>query len=74
MSAKYAYIEPESIYKTGATLVIIIILITFLIMQYMYIYTNWNDVNVKCKTENVFIAYITGNINKWVSDCRSTVA
>jgi|UniRef100_A0A6C0F4E8 hypothetical protein len=66
----YLYIEPNiSKYKTGVTLVIAIILIAVLIMQYMHIYVNWDDRTVKCKTDNMYIAYITGNIEKWMEDC-----
>jgi hypothetical protein len=69
MPISYIYIEPQSKYKTGVTLVLLIIVLAFIIMQYYHIYINWNDKTIKCKTDNMVIAYITGNINKWMKDC-----
>lgn len=65
----HVYIEPQSKLKSGVTMVIVIILITFLIMQYLHIYINWNDKSIKCKTDNIAISYIIGNIDRWVKDC-----
>lgn len=69
MPISYIYIEPQSKYKTGVTLVLLIIVVAFLIMKYLHLYVNWNDKTIKCKTDNMVIAHITGNINKWMKDC-----
>lgn len=65
----YLYIEPVITTKSGITGVLFIILLTVAIMQYLHIYLNWNSKSVKCKIDNMYIAYITGNISPWFKTC-----
>ena len=67
--ASYLYIEPVVTTKSGITGVLFIILLTVAIMQYLHIYLNWNSKAIKCKVENMYIAYITGNISPWFRTC-----
>ncbi len=65
----YLYIEPVATTKSGLTGLLFIILLTVAIMQYLHIYLNWNSNAVKCKLDNLYIAYITGNISPWFKTC-----
>jgi hypothetical protein len=65
----YLYLQPEPTIKTGITGVLIIILIAILAMNYLHIYLNWDVYAVKCKVENVYLAYITGNMKNWWEKC-----
>ena len=69
MSDIRIYIEPQSKLKSGITMVIAILVITYLIMQYLHIYIKWSDKSIKCKTDNMFIAYLTGNMKQWIKKC-----
>ena len=67
-TSKYLYLEPKVKTKTAITGVLVLIVITVIIMNYLHIYLNWNT--VKCRVENIYLAYITGAINKkWKEDC-----
>lgn len=65
----YLYLKPEPTIKTGITGVLIIILIAILAMNYLHIYLNWNEYTVRCRVENVYLAYITGNMKSWWEKC-----
>jgi hypothetical protein len=65
----YLYVKPEPTIKTGITGVLIIILIAILAMNYLHIYLNWNEYTVRCRVENVYLAYITGNMKSWWEKC-----
>lgn len=65
----YLYLKPEPTIKTGITGVLIIILIAILAMNYLHIYLNWNEYTVRCRVENVYLAYITGNMKSWWKKC-----
>ena len=65
----YLYLKPEPTIKTGITGVLIIILLAILAMNYLHIYLNWNEYTVRCRVENVYLAYITGNMKSWWKKC-----
>ena len=65
----YLYVKPEPTIKTGITGVLIIILIAILAMNYLHIYLNWNEYTVRCRVDNVYLAYITGNMKSWWRKC-----
>jgi len=65
----YLYVKPEPTIKTGITGVLIIILIAILAMNYLHIYLNWNEYTVRCRVENIYLAYITGNMKSWWRKC-----
>jgi hypothetical protein len=65
----YLYVKPEPTIKTGITGVLIIILIAILAMNYLHIYLNWNEYTVRCRVENIYLAYITGNMKSWWEKC-----
>ena len=65
----YLYLEPIIQTKSAVTGLLFIILITFFIMQYVHTYLNWNTKTIQCKSDNLYIAYITGNVNKWWKKC-----
>lgn len=67
--ASYLYLEPKIKTKSAISGVLFIILLTVVIMQYAHIYLNWSNEQVQCKTDNMYIAYLTGNIETWVEKC-----
>ena len=70
--ASYLYLEPTIRTKSAVSGVLFIILITVAIMQYVHIYLNWDIKQVQCKTDNIYIAYFTGNISEWWANCAKT--
>ncbi len=66
----YLYLEPKVKTKTAITGVLVLILITVIIMNYLHIYLNWNIKTVACKTSNIYLAYITGTMDKWWEECK----
>jgi len=65
----YLYLKPEPTFKTGITGILLIILITTLSMNYLHLYLNWENPNIKCRVDNMFIAYITGSFASWWEKC-----
>ncbi len=65
----YLYLKPEPTIKTGITGVLIIMLIAILAMNYLHIYLNWNEYTVRCRVDNIYLAYITGNMKSWWKKC-----
>ena len=65
----YLYIKPEPTIKTGITGVLLIILIAILAMNYLHIYLNWDEYTVRCNLNNIYLAYITGNMKSWWKKC-----
>ena len=65
----YLYLKPEPTIKTGITGVLVIILIAILAMNYIHIYLNWDVYTVRCRVENMYLAYLTGNIKSWWDKC-----
>ena len=65
----YLYLKPEPTFKTGITGILLIILITTLSMNYLHLYLNWENQNIKCRVGNMYIAYITGSFTSWWEKC-----
>jgi hypothetical protein len=65
----FFYLKPEPTFKTGITMVLVIILITVLAINYIHIYLNWNIDSVKCRVDNLYLAYITNNMKDWNKKC-----
>jgi hypothetical protein len=65
----YLYLEPVTKSKTAITGALLLIIITALIINYIHIYLNWGNKTVKCKAENIYIAYIMGIMDHWKKTC-----
>ena len=65
----YVYLEPTIRTKSAISGILFIIVITYIIMQYIHIYLNWSNKSVQCKLDNLYITYFTGNISKWWKKC-----
>lgn len=66
---KYLYLEPTVKTKSAVTGVLLIILLTVVAMNYLNIYLNWDAKTVQCRVENIYLAYITGNMKSWWQKC-----
>jgi hypothetical protein len=65
----YLYLEPKTTMKRGITGVLLIIVLTIVAMNYINIYLNWDEKSVQCNVDNIYLAYITGNMNAWGKKC-----
>ncbi len=63
----YLYIEPTIKSKINILYVLIIIVFTVILMNYIHIHLNRDEKFIKC---NMYISYITGNIKNWWEKCK----